>query len=89
MMGVKGCGKWLMHNDEDDDLPGRYVIRVKGQLDPTWTDWFDRFEMRYTNGDTDLVGWVPDQAALFGLLLKIHNLGLGLVAVNRLESTRN
>lgn len=85
MMGLKGCGKWSMHKNEVEALPGRYEIRVRGQLDPTWTDWFDQFEIRYTNGDTDLVGPVADQAALVGLLLKIHNLGLNLVSVNRLQ----
>jgi hypothetical protein len=69
-----------MHAD-----PVCYEIRVRGQLDITWQDRFDSFEMRHTHGETVLTGSVIDQAALFGLLIKIHNLGLILIAVNRLH----
>lgn len=60
-----------------------YEIRVSGELDKTWQDWFDRLEIRYTNGDTLLFGPIADQAALFALLMKIHGIGLKLLSVRR------
>lgn len=36
--------------------------------------------------ETTLRGWVPDQAALFGLLRKIYDLNLPLLSVYRLTA---
>ena len=59
-----------------------YHIRVKGILDPKWSDWFEGFVMTSRdNGETLLSGPVMDQAALYGVLGKIHNLGLPLLLV--------
>jgi len=59
-----------------------YHIRVKGILDPKWADWFEGFVMTSKdNGETLLSGPVVDQAALYGVLGKIHNLGLPLLLV--------
>jgi hypothetical protein len=64
-------------------MPTYYEIRVKGQLDPRWSEWFDGMAIRHEpNGETTLYGPVADQAALFGLLIKMHNLNLPLVSVN-------
>ena len=64
-------------------MPIIYEIRVKGQLDARWSGWFDGMTIRQEpNGDTTLYGPVADQAALFGLLIKIHNLNLPLISVN-------
>jgi hypothetical protein len=61
-----------------------YQIRVRGNLDPKWLDWFDGFTVvPQADGQTTLTGLVPDQAALYGILLKIHNLGLLLLYVKR------
>jgi hypothetical protein len=63
-------------------MPTYYEIRVKGQLDPRWSEWFDGMAIRHEpNGDTTLHGPVADQAALFGVLMKIHNLNLPLISV--------
>jgi hypothetical protein len=62
--------------------PHSYQIRVAGQLDGRWSEWFDG--MTITNagcGETILTGLVVDQAALHGLLIKIRDLGLPLIAV--------
>jgi hypothetical protein len=40
-------------------------------------------------GETVIAGPVPDQAALFGLLMKVRDLGLTLVSVNRVEFENN
>jgi hypothetical protein len=59
-----------------------YHIRVQGNLDEKWADWFEGFEMASRgNGETLLTGAVVDQAALQGVLGKIHSLGLPLLLV--------
>jgi hypothetical protein len=62
--------------------PTRYRIVVQGQLGPQWADWFAGFTLSWQEpGQTVLVGTVVDQAALFGLLNTIRDLGLSLVEV--------
>ena len=59
-----------------------YQIRVKGTLDAKWADWFEGFVMAPRgNGETQLTGAVVDQAALQGVLAKIHSLSLPLLLV--------
>jgi hypothetical protein len=57
-----------------------YHIRVRGKLDAKWGDWFGGFVMASRDcGETLLSGAVPDQAALHGVLVRIHSLGLPLL----------
>ncbi len=59
-----------------------YQIRLKGHLDPQWTDWFDGLTITLAvNGDTLVTGPVVDQAALHGLLKKVRDLGMPLLSV--------
>jgi hypothetical protein len=75
-----------MTNGRQFDKPGIYHIRVKGNLDRRWSDWFDGFGITPQPGDeTLLTGPVADQAALYGLLNKIRDLGLPLLLVKREE----
>ena len=75
-----------MANGREYDQPAVYEIRVRGNLDPQWSDWFDGFAITPQAGDeTLLVGPVADQPALHGILTKISNLGLPLLSVIRLE----
>jgi hypothetical protein len=61
-----------------------YEIRVKGNLGPEWSAWFDGFTITTEDdGETTLVGNVADQPALHGLLAKIQNLGLTLVRIEQ------
>ena len=58
-------------------------FRVQGHLDGIWSDWFDGLTV--TNGERGeslLAGSIPDQAALHGLLIKVRDLGLPLLAVS-------
>jgi hypothetical protein len=65
-----------------------YQIRVKGHLGGQWTDWFEGLTITLeVNGDTLLTGPVVDQAALFGLLRKVRDVGIPLLSVNCLESS--
>jgi hypothetical protein len=67
--------------------PGRYEIRTKGHLDPRWAAWFDGLSLtRETDGTTVIHGPVLDQAALYGVLLKLRDLGLPLVSVTQVGS---
>ena len=59
-----------------------YRIRVKGHLDGRWSEWFDGLEItNLENGETMLYGEIVDQAALHGVLAKVRDLNLALVAV--------
>jgi hypothetical protein len=61
-----------------------YQIRVEGHLGAQWTDWFEGLTITLEeNGETRLSGPVVDQAALFGVLKKVRDLGLPLVSVFR------
>ena len=63
-----------------------YQIRIKGHLGHQWTDWFDGLTITLKeNGETLLTGPVVDQAALYGLLKKVRDLGMSLLSVNRVE----
>ena len=75
-----------MTNGRQFDEPAIYQIRVKGHLDRKWSDWFDGLTIAaQANDETLLTGSVIDQAALYGLLQKICDLGLPLLFVKRVE----
>jgi len=58
-------------------------IRVKGQLNDQWRDWFEDMDLRFLeNGEMILSGAIPDQAALMGILNKLNRLNLTLLSVN-------
>lgn len=65
------------------DAPVCYQIRVQGAIDTHWSDWFDRMAIVYDAGDSLLIGPLADQAALYGVLHRIRNLGLVLLSVAR------
>lgn len=66
--------------------PDCYQIRVKGHLAPCWSDWFDGLIMIHEpNGETILAGPILDQAALYGVLLKIRDLNLPLLSVTQIS----
>ena len=61
----------------------RVEIRVEGHLDQTWAEWLDSFNVVHAEGDeTVLTGKVKDQAALYGLIAKLRDLGAKLISVN-------
>jgi hypothetical protein len=72
------------HNPKHDaDQPLVYQIRIKGHLGCQWTDWFGGLTITLEeDGDTLLTGPVVDQAALYGLLRKVRDLGMPLLSVN-------
>ncbi|MCC7164833.1 MAG: hypothetical protein IT331_20220 [Anaerolineae bacterium] len=74
--------------DQDANQPTIYQIRVAGHLNPQWTDRFGGMSITLlAEGDTLLTGPVLDQAALYGLLKQMRNLGLPLLSINRIEQS--
>lgn len=71
----------------DTDQPMVYQIRLESHLNSGWTDWFEGLTITLEdNGHTLLTGPVVDQAALYGLLKKVRDLGMPLVSVIRVEA---
>ncbi len=74
----------------DSARPDYYEIRIAGRLDEGWALWFDSLQVttKTTAESTTLTllsGPVADQAALFGLLGRVRDLGLVLLSVNRIQ----
>jgi len=64
----------------------RYQIKLKGHLNNSWSDWFEGLTFIHeSDGTTTLTGEIVDQAALHGVLKKIHDLGLPLLSVVQIE----
>ena len=64
-----------------------YEIRVEGHLDGRWSEWFDELAIaNVEDGDAVLSGEIVDQSALHGVLAKVRDLGLPLMAVSRVKS---
>jgi len=67
--------------------PTIYQIRVRSHLGSDWTDWFGGLTITLEDdGNTLLTGPVVDQAALYGVLKKVRDLGMPLVSVNPVQS---
>ena len=67
--------------------PSRYEIRLKGHLASRWAARFDGMTLTsHSDGTTVLEGPVVDQAALYGLLTKLRDIGLPLVSLTRLHT---
>ena len=70
--------------------PQVYRIHVEGHVNNTLSDWFDGMTLtQMPDGTTILTGTVTDQPALHGLLLKLHNMGLPLIACDRVSDCEN
>jgi len=71
------------------DRPAYYRIRIRGQLSPDWSDWFNGLALQ-AGQDEDgpivtLSGFVPDQSALQGILNRLANLNLKLLGVELVD----
>ena len=63
-----------------------YQLRIEGQVSVQWADWFGAVSITWQdNGQTILTCPVADQAALYGLLRKVRDLGLPLTSITRVE----
>ena len=60
-------------------------IKVKGNLDETWKDWFEGMEINSEGEFTILSGYKKDDAFVHGILNKIRDLNLELISVNSFD----
>ncbi len=66
-----------------------YEIRVQGRLDQRWSTWFEGLTISYECEDiTVLHGSLVDEAALHGVLIKVRDLALPLLAVSRVQDSK-
>lgn len=74
------------HSSDAQHAPGHYEIRLQGHLDQRWVARFEGLGFSHElDGTTLLTGSVIDQAALFGLLRTVRDLGMPLIAVTLIE----
>ena len=72
-----------MNTQPTRNAPQLYEIRVAGHLNPFWAARFEGLSMRHDpDGETVLTGTL-DQSALHGVLVRIRDLGLNLISINR------
>ncbi|NTU85060.1 MAG: hypothetical protein HGA45_37800 [Chloroflexales bacterium] len=65
-----------------------YLFCVHGHLDPQWSDWLGGLTIVHDpDGTSQLRGPVPDQAALYGLITRIRDLGLELISIKPVAPT--
>ena len=67
------------------DKPSKYQIQVEGVLDESWLEWLGVKSLKVDGNMTTLFGEVADQPALYGLILKLRDMGLNLLWVSRVE----
>ncbi len=81
----------MTNHDQQAPKPSEaivYQICIRGQLDHAWAEWFEGLQISSNpNGNSLLVGTIVDQAALYGLIKKIRDLGMHLISIMPLNST--
>ena len=64
--------------------PGVYQIHIEGVITDHWSGWLENLAVQHiSDKETVLTGELPDQAALLGVLSKIHTLNLKIIAVSK------
>lgn len=76
-------------NDAQRHTSGSYQIEVQGRLDDSWAGWLDGMAIAraHARDGTPIVvlsGPVADQAALRGLLARLWDLNLTVIALRRI-----
>jgi len=57
-------------------------IRTTGYIDERWEEWFSGLTIQHSqSGETILEGFLPDQAALYGIIARLRDLGIQLNSV--------
>ena len=67
------------------DQPARYRLRLQGRISADWADWLLEAAATFDGDQTYITGTVRDQAALFGLLSFVRDLGASLLLVEYLS----
>jgi hypothetical protein len=74
--------EWTLYKMEK-----RYQFRLKGHLDKSWKEWLSDMSIeQQPDGTTLITGQIADQAALFGLLSQLRDLGMPLLSINTMSS---
>lgn len=64
-------------------MSGYCEIVVKSHLDMDWSGWFEGLTITHNDrGETLFSGQLRDQAAFYGLLTKVRDMGLFIISVN-------
>lgn len=70
----------------------RYEICVSDRSACDWADWFRELQIKTVTEDGQkiisqvfLTGWFPDQSAMLGVLMRLHNLNLIILSVRKVE----
>lgn len=80
-----------MENAYPFDRSGTFEIRIAGKLDPSWSEWLGGMAISAQPGErsgewvTVLNGWLPDQAALNGVLNALYNNRFAILHIDVLE----
>jgi hypothetical protein len=68
--------------------PASYRLCLQGRVSASWQDWLKDPSVDQNEDDQTVVtGIVRDQAALFGLLSFVRDLGVPLVSVEYIDGT--
>jgi hypothetical protein len=62
-------------------------IRVKGKINPSWSDWFGELEIQEEADETLLSGKLPDMAAVYGVISRLGSLVIPLISVRCVEES--
>lgn len=74
------------NSKETDQENATYEIRITGHLEDRWAEWFEPMMVQADeDGTSILVGCLPDQTALHGILLKIRNMNLKIISVRQID----
>lgn len=76
-----------MDSDLAADTRPIYQIKMRGELDESWSAWFSNMTITFDDGTTTLTGALADQSALRGILTKLWDLNLALISVAQIDVT--
>jgi hypothetical protein len=75
-----------MNQESTPPQNANYEITIDGRLDAHWSEWFDGMTLHHeADSTTVLRGPIIDQAALYGILEKLRDLGLPLLSLARID----
>ena len=78
-----------MKTQETMNAPELYEIRVAGHLSENWSVRFEGLSMKHEPGGETVLSGKLDQAAMHGVFVKIRDMGLKLISVNRVETSES
>jgi hypothetical protein len=78
-----------MTKSKNCHAPAVYQIKVKGKLGIQWCEWFDGIKIKTNGSITTLTSKLIDQSTLHGILVRIRDLGLPLISLERVNSWDN